>query len=435
MKRLGAVALIALALPASALAHASLDRASPDFQQRLERSPRSVVLEFDQVVKLMPRSIQVLTAKGRVMSGRARMIDHGHELEVPVRRLVRGAYTVRWQALSGDGHVIAGVFTFGVRADAPPPTEAYGAKGPSRTEDLVRWAYFLALTLLIGGLGFRLLILRQALPARAWRRFYWVVGVGVVGTIEAGIVAFLLRAEGALQLPFGRLLYGDLSPLAGGTRFGTAFVAMTLGYALVAALVFLAWLTERELLLWPAFLLALGFASGLSLSGHSATDAGSSWKTEVADWVHLGAASLWIGGLVQLAIVVWPAAPELRRAAFLQFSRAATVLIAAVISAGLYLSIVRLPHVSDLWTHGYGQVLMVKLGLVSLALGWGALHHFVARPALERGSDGVLARLSRSLVGESAVGMVVLLAAAILVNSQPPAKPAPQPPQAASVRP
>src|SRR4029450_332613 len=105
------------------------------------------------------------------------------------------------------------------------------------------------------------------------------------------------------------------------TRFGSAFIAMELGYALVAALLFLAWLTERRRLLWAAFLVGLGFASGLSLSRH-ATD--RAWPGERADWVHLSAAALWVGGLVQLAAVVWPTAPELRRTAFLRFSRLAT---------------------------------------------------------------------------------------------------------------
>ena len=50
---------------------------------------------------------------------------------------------------------------------------------------------------------------------------------------------------------------------------------MTLGFAIVTALLFLAWLLERRALLWAAFVLALGFASGLSLSGHSAADTGS----------------------------------------------------------------------------------------------------------------------------------------------------------------
>jgi putative copper export protein len=249
----------------------------------------------------------------------------------------------------------------------------------------------------------------------------------VIGALEVGILAFLLRAEDALQLPFVDFLYGDLTPLANGTRFGTAFVAMTLGYALVSALLFLAWLTDREWLLWPAFVLALGFASGLSLSGHSAADAGSSWLSQFADWLHLSAASLWVGGLVQLAFVVWPLEPELRRRAFLRFSRLATVLIVVLLSAGIYLSVLRLPRLTDLWSEGYGQVLLVKLGLVSLALLWGAAHHFLVRPALERGAPP-FARLPRSLAGESAVGMAILLAAAVLVDSKPPPRPPQQQP-------
>src|SRR5206468_12231876 len=124
-----------------------------------------------------------------------------------------------------------------------------------------------------------------------------------------------------------------------GTRFGIAFVAMTLGFAVVAALLVLSWLTERTLPLVPALLIGLGFASGLSLSGHSAVDAGSSWASVFADWVHLAAGTVWVGGLVQLAVCVWPAAPDRRREAFLRFARLAPVLIAALVAAGIYLSI------------------------------------------------------------------------------------------------
>src|SRR5204862_2716300 len=140
-----------------------------------------------------------------------------------LKALPKGAYTVRWHALSSDGHVVSGVWTFGVGVAAPPPTEAYGASGPTRTEHVVRWAYFLALALLVGGLGFRLLIVPGPLPRAAERRFYVVTGIGAVAVLEVGLAAFLLRAEDALQLPFGRLLYGDLSPIVGGTRFRQAF--------------------------------------------------------------------------------------------------------------------------------------------------------------------------------------------------------------------
>ena len=426
MRRLAVVVLAALAFPAAASAHASVEYTTPHFGKRLQVSPKAVLLEFDQSVKALPHAIAVFTASGRTVSGPARTSADQRTVSAPVSRLGRGAYTVRWRVISADGHVVSGVFTFGVRDRAPPATEAFGASGPTTQEHVVRWLFFLALALLAGGLGFRLLIAPGELPAAAERRFYRLVGLGAVAVIQIGTLAFLLNAEDALQLPFGTFLYGDLSPLADGTRFGTAFIAMTLGFALVSAFVFLAWLTDRRVLLWPAFVLALGFASGLSLSGHSAADAGSSWLSELADWAHLCAASLWVGGLVQLAFVVWPLAPDLRRNSFLRFSKLATLLICVLLSAGIYLSVLRLPRLSDLWIASYGQVLLVKLALVSLALLWGAAHHFLVRPALERGAP-LFSGLPRSLMGESAVGMAILLVAAVLVESKPPPRPAAPP--------
>jgi copper transport protein len=428
MKRLlpAAAVIAALVVPASALAHARLEESSPGFRDRLPSSPRAVALQFDQHVKALPGSVRVYSATGGV--GVVKVRSHGRSVKASLPRLSKGAYTVRWHALSGDGHVVSGVFTFGVRARAPAATDAFGASGPTRTEHVVRWIYFLALALLVGGLGFRLLVLRRGLSARAEKRFFVVTGIGAVATLDVGIAAFILRAEDALQLPLGRLLYGDLTPIAQ-SRFGTAFIAMTLGFALVTAFLFLAWLTERAALLWPAFLLGLGFASGLSFSGHSAAD----WKSELADWVHLSAACLWIGGLIHLVIVVWPLMPEARRAAFLAFSRLATVCVGVLLLAGVYLSILRLPELDDLWTSGYGQVLLVKIGLVLLAFAWGGLHKLVAVPAVARGSDGVMGRLRGSLIGESMVGMAVLLVAAVLVNAEPPAQKAPSPPTATSL--
>jgi copper transport protein len=403
--------LAALALPGEASAHATLEHTSPGFEQRLATSPRTVTLAFDQYVERLPYAIRLYSTSSELPVPRIRV--EGRRLIGTLPNLRRGGYTIRWHALSGDGHVVSGVFTFGVRARAPAPTQAFGASGPTRTEDVVRWLYFLSLALVVGGLGFRLLVARRRLPDR----FFAISGIGVFATLNVGIAAFLLRAEDALQLPFGRLLYGDLSPIAR-TRFGSAFVAMTLGFALVAALLFLAWLTDRDVFLWPAFVVGLLFVSGLSLSGHSAADRGSSWKSELADWAHLSAACLWIGGLIQLVVVVWPLLPELRRPALLAFSRLATVCVGVLLLAGIYLAILRLPQLSDLWTTGYGQILLVKIGLVALAFAWGGLHKLRAVPVVER--DGTVPRLRASLAGESMVGMIVLLVAAILVNAKPP---------------
>ncbi len=356
-------AFAALSLPAQAFAHATLERTSPSFEQRLSNSPRTVTLRFDQYIERLPYAIQLYSTHGELRVPRIRA--QGRDLIASVPKLRRGAYTIRWHALSGDGHVVSGVFTFGVRAKAPAPTEAFGASGPTRTENVVRWLYFLSLALVVGGLGFRLLVARRRLPDR----FFALTGIGVFATLNVGIAAFVLRAEDALQLPFGRLLYGDLSPIAH-TRFGAAF------------------------------------------------NAGASWKSELADWAHLSAACLWIGGLVQLVVVVWPLLPDLRRPALVAFSRLATVCVGVLLLAGVYLAILRLPQVSDLWTTGYGRILLVKVGLVALAFAWGGVHKLRAVPVVAR--DGTVRRLRASLAGESMVGMIVLLVAAFLVNAKPP---------------
>ncbi len=421
MRRVLPLVLAALAFPAAASAHATLQSTTPRFGKELQRAPVLIRLHFDQHVKVLPGAVKVLNGVGRNFAGTSSA--EGTDVVASVRPLKLGVYTVRWQAVSADSHVVSGVWTFGVRVPAPSINDAYGAGGPTRTEHFVRWLWFLGIALTIGALGLRLIVLRGlAVPRDLDRKIAVAAGLGAVVALQSGIAAFSLRAEDALQLPFGKFLYGDLSPMAA-TRFGSAFVSMTLAFALVLALVYLAWLLDRVAFLVPAFGLSLLFAGGLSLSGHDAVDAGSSWRTELADWVHISAASLWIGALGTMAALLWFGAPQLRRQAFMRFSKLATVLIALVLSAGIYLSIVRLPHLHDLWTEGYGQVLLVKIGLVCFALLWGAFHHFAVRPALDRADDGFLSRIGKSLIGESLVGVSVLLAAAILVDSRPPAKP------------
>jgi len=63
MRRLlfiGALAL--LVFPSEAFAHATLLRTTPQFRQRLPASPPTVVLRFDQYVKVLPQSVQLFSA-------------------------------------------------------------------------------------------------------------------------------------------------------------------------------------------------------------------------------------------------------------------------------------------------------------------------------------------------------------------------------------
>jgi copper transport protein len=412
------VVILALLVPSTASAHVTLVRAEPATQSRLETAPKEIRLHFNQPVTITSSAIQVLAPDGTLLSGTAATQENGYVVVAPVSRLAAGqGYTVRWHVIGDDGHSPSGVFTFGVGVAAPPPTEAVGASGTTWRDDLARWALFASLALLIGPLVVRLLILRGPVPARLEHRFHLVGVVASMLVVDVGIAVFVLRASNALQLPIADLPYGDLQPFAEKTRFGIAFLVMTVGFGVVAALLLVSWIFDRLALRWLALALSLVLVSGLSLSGHQATEPNATWLAELADWVHLVAAAVWVGGLVALAFLVWPLAPSLRRRAFLGFARLAVVLVGSMVLAGAYLALVRLPEVGDLWETQYGRFLLLKVGVVALALTWGAVHHFVVGPRLAAGRD---TDVRPSLIGEAAVAVAVLLAAAILTNVAPP---------------
>jgi copper transport protein len=415
---LAAAAAIALALPAGASAHATLKGASPATQSTVSEAPKEVRLRFDQPVAVTPRSIEVLRQDGVVLSDAARSAGDGRVVVAAVSGLKAGAaYTVRWRVTSRDGHSPSGVFTFGVGITAPPPTLAAGAGGTTWRDDVARWLLFAAIAFVIGPLVVRLVVLRGAVPDALERRVHLVTVASALSVVNVGIAAFVIRASNALQLPFGDLLYGDLQPFAEKTRFGIAFLVMTVGFGLVFGLLLLALVFDAHLPRITALVLAVVLVSGLSLAGHQGTEPNSTWLSTFADWLHLVAASIWVGGVATLALLVWPSAPELRGRAFVGFSRIAVALVGVMVLGGVYLAVDRLPTFSDLWTTGYGQLLLVKLGVVTVALGWGAVHHFVVRPRLEAGG----ARRARpSLLGEAVVALAVLLAAAVLTNASPP---------------
>jgi copper transport protein len=420
MRLVGFVVVLAaaIAFPTAAAAHTTLLEASPATQSNVRAAPSVIELRFTEAVTITSSAIRVLAPNGTVLSGTAKTSDDGRTVTAPVSRLRRGsAYTVRWRVTGQDGHSPSGVFTFGVGVAAPPPTEAVGASGTTWKDDVARWALFAALALVIGPLLLRLLVLRGDVAAPLERRFHLITVIAAFSVINVGIAAFVLRASNALALPLEDLIYGDLQPFAEKTRFGQAFLVMTLGFGVVAGLLLLAWVFDRLELRWPALVLSVLLVSGLSLSGHQATEPNASWFSELADWLHLVAACVWVGGVATLAFVVWPTAPDLRRRAFLGFSRIAVVLVGVMVLAGAYLAFVRLPEIPDLWQTSYGRLLVVKSAIVFVALSWGGFHHTFVRPRLERGEQP---RVRPSLVGESLVAVAVLLAAAVLTNGAPP---------------
>jgi putative copper export protein len=271
---------------------------------------------------------------------------------------------------------------------------------------LVRWVEFLALAGLAGGFVVDLIALPAHAPEVA------VVRRRLRALRRGSVALLLLAAGGELWLRAATMSGGDalaalraLPAVLTRTHFGSVWIARV---SVLLALLPLSGAAPRRLLVAGA-LGALGVAASVSLTGHAA-DWGDVSAPAGIDWLHVGAATTWTGGLLALAGAAlrpaprWP--PALLATVMRRFSGVAAWCLLAVVLSGAYGAWAQLPSVSALWQTPYGRVLAVKLLLV-LALAWGgAVNRYLVLPRLGVGrATGFLARVFRlgrlALIGPS----------------------------------
>jgi copper transport protein len=344
---LPAVALVALALPAAAAAHANLVRTDPASGAVLARSQADVQVVFDDVVRVGPGIEAVRNGGGSVLGGAA--ATDGRTLVIPLKpHLANGDYSVRWSIISDDGHLESGVLAFGVGEGRAPPTAALKAEatGPAAGVTATRWL-FLAGVLAAVGIALYALVALRRLDGETARRVAVGLGVAaVVAAIGAGIEAHRVGI---------------------GTRYGAAMGA---GFA-VSGLVAIG----AVVALRPALWLALGLAAVPAVSGH-ALDPGLPRINVAVDVVHVLAASAWVGALLGLVAI----GGDRRRVGTLALAGVIGVGITGALRAGFELT-----AFSQLWSTSYGRAILLKTGLAlgALGLGWLLRSRFRRRAALE----------------------------------------------------
>jgi copper resistance protein C len=108
----GAVALG----PAMAEGHAFLDHASPAVGSTVPASPPALRMWFTQQLEPAFTTATVTDASGRPVDAGPAKVDPKDptELDVPLKKLPPGNYSVAWHALSVDTHTTTGHFIFTV---------------------------------------------------------------------------------------------------------------------------------------------------------------------------------------------------------------------------------------------------------------------------------------------------------------------------------
>ena len=157
--------------------------------------------------------------------------------------------------------------------------------------------------------------------------------------------------------------------------------ALRLGLGLLVAIA-ATWAARqrRAAYWWGAVGIGCVLLVTLTQLSHAAAEEGS--LPFLADWVHLIAASLWMGGLLGFPLVLLGplrAMPleqraKLRWRAVRRFSRVATLAVMTLIVTGVYAALLHVPSMEGLLGTAYGRALMVKLGLAVLLLAAGGVN-------------------------------------------------------------
>ncbi len=137
-----------------------------------------------------------------------------------------------------------------------------------------------------------------------------------------------------------------------------------------------------------------------------------------ANSVHVVAGSVWVGGVIAMAAVLWFRHRKQQPAGALElvvrFSNVAAVALGAVVVAGLVMAVAVLDSFGELTSTPWGQTLILKSAAAGIAMAVGAYNHFRLMPALERNPDDLaLHDTVRSTVTAEAIllGFVVVVTA------------------------
>jgi putative copper export protein len=281
-----------------------------------------------------------------------------------------------------------------------------------------RWAYYWGLTLLVGAAATGLLVFDRRLPGRPGP----LLGLALVAA-AAGCVAMVLAARADAGVSLGRLL--------GSTTGGWLLWRMVMLAAAAGAVV---GLLPRPGRARPLVVVGLAAAGGMlvhALAGHAAGPSPLRWFNLAAQWTHLLAVGVWIGGLVwllaglrgraraevtsQLTLSGEPAERAGAGAVALRFSKLAGASLAVVVATGLARTVDELGGWARLPDSGFGRALGVKLGLFAGLLLLAAVRRYRLVPALRATAHRrATARLRRNVRGELWLAAGALLAAALL---------------------
>lgn len=429
----GALAAIlwVCAWPPTASAHAYVVHADPPPNAALASAPVTVQIWFDEPVQAVFDALTVTGEQGqRVDRGDAHVDAHDPKhLLVSLRPgLGPGLYTARWRVVSADGHPVSGTIPFSVgQAASRAPVTSQGYV-PGADMVAVRWGEYLGLS----GAGGLLLFWWRVVPARLrdalWRRMHRARLVGLAVLTVSALADLPLQARLDAGVGWAQAFTpGVWWPVLTATRFGPLW---GMGAAMVAVL-WAAWVAGRRLgAVWVTLFATAVCIAAKSASGHAAGATLPALSIPL-DALHLAAATLWIGSLLGMVLLLSRLEPvvgdrheriRLYWETMRRFAPWGITSVCVLAATGLYAALENIPTGYALAHTRYGQTLLVKLSVFALMLGLAGFHWIRAHGA----GVGRRRSIQRTLAVELCLGAVVFAITSVLTNL-PPAAAAPGP--------
>ncbi|HEV2625858.1 MAG TPA: CopD family protein [Xanthobacteraceae bacterium] len=257
-------------------------------------------------------------------------------------------------------------------------------------------------------------------------RWAWIVWASLAAAVLSGAIWLVLLAADIYGAPIGDLWSnGGIWTVATETRFGQIWTARFAAAVLLAGSIRM-WrgTAERGSERGPwgvlSIIFAVGFLIGPAWIGHAgATPGGAGEFSLAADAVHLLAAGAWLGSLPPLAMLLaaaWrekePSWAAVTALAVRRFSLLGLASVGALLASGIVNSWYEVGSLGHLITTAYGELILVKLGLLAAIIAIAAVNRLYLTPRLA--TAGTVSRLQQNSVAETVLGFAAIVVVGFL---------------------
>ncbi|KUH42123.1 copper resistance CopC/CopD family protein [Bacillus mycoides] len=431
IRRLGAWLLIAcvfiILIPKSASAHAYVVKSNPAENETLKKAPSVVKIEFDEDIQVSSfNTLFVRDTSGKRVDLKDAHIDKKNKkiLEAGLKEnLKNGLYSIQWKAISADGHPIQGVIPFRIGlAEAGTDDIKVEEMGYVPQIDMImeRGILYTSFSLFIGVLLFNL-ILYKGSASQVQSRSKKIIWISLFGIFIS--LLFNLPLQAKINADVSWLEASDpllLKETLQLSVFGYVWITQMALISTLMIVTYFAVKSERvsSFKVWSIpIVLFIGLLVMKAFNSHAY---GLKFKeiAVVMDFLHLFAASLWMGGLSSIVLLLRKEADKwtMYWDAIKRFSPWATGAVIVILLTGLFNSTFFIPTIHSLFDTKYGLALLAKI-LLFVCMGILGIIHYV------KGRMRAQQRLGATVKVEFIIGIIVFVIVAFMTNVQTPPMP------------